>query len=66
MSENLLYKPEKAAELLGIGRSKVFELLALGTLESVTIGRSRRIPRIALETYVAGLQSGQSDPRTAA
>ena len=60
MSENLLYKVEAAAEVLGLGRSSVFELVASGELESVTIGRSRRIPRQALEDYVARLRAGAS------
>ena len=34
MSEPLLYKPEVAASLLGIGRSKVFELIAAGQIEA--------------------------------
>ena len=55
MAENLLYKPEAAAAELGIGRSKVFELMASGALPSVRIGRSRRITRQALEDFVAAL-----------
>lgn len=48
----LLHTPEAAAALLSIGRSKVFELLANGDLQSVQIGRSRRIPDSALRAYV--------------
>jgi len=56
MSPNtLLYRPEEAASVLGIGRSKVFEFMASGQLESVQIGRSRRITRQALECFVARL-----------
>lgn len=54
--ETLLYKPEAAAELLAIGRSKLFELIAHGEIETVSIGRSRRIPAQALEDYVARLR----------
>ncbi|MGN6243728.1 MAG: excisionase family DNA-binding protein [Motilibacteraceae bacterium] len=57
MQERLLYKPEEAAEALGIGRSRLFQLLASGELESVSIGRSRRITRAALEGYVDRLQA---------
>lgn len=56
--DSLLYRPEYAAELLGIGRSKLFELMATGQLESVKIGRSRRIPRVSLEALVEGLRGG--------
>ncbi len=55
--DQLLYTPEDAGRVLGLGRSKVFELLADGQLSSVQIGRSRRIPRTALESFVAGLQA---------
>lgn len=57
MSETLLYKPEAAAAVLGIGRNKVFELIATGDLKSVKIGRARRISRDALEEFVTQLGS---------
>lgn len=56
MSATLLYKPEAAAAALGIGRSKLFELIAEGEIETVQIGRSRRVPAQALEDYVARLR----------
>jgi excisionase family DNA binding protein len=56
-SDQLLYKPEPAAAALDIGRSKLFELIASGEIETVQIGRARRIPRQALEDYVARLRS---------
>ncbi len=58
MAEPLLYKPEQGAEIIGIGRSKIFELIAAGQIETVRIGRSRRIPRQALEDYVERLRQG--------
>ncbi len=48
----MLYRPEDAAAALGLGRSKVFELMAQGRLRSVTVGRSRRIPAEALRAFV--------------
>lgn len=56
----LLLKPLEAAEMLGIGRSKLFELLASGDVESVCIGHSRRIPLDALETYLMKLRTEAS------
>jgi excisionase family DNA binding protein len=53
--ERLLYTTEEAAEALGVGRCKVYELMGAGLLYSVKIGRSRRIPVDALRRYVAGL-----------
>jgi len=60
-AQQILYTPEQAATLLSLGRSKVFELLASGQISSVQIGRSRRIPRRALETFAAGLTESQDD-----
>ncbi len=54
--DRLLYKPEDAAEVLSIGRSFVYELMAAGELEYVELSRRcRRIKRATLEQYVAKL-----------
>jgi excisionase family DNA binding protein len=50
-----LLRPEEAAELLGIGRSKLFELLASGAIRSVRIGNARRIPLSAVQEFVQRL-----------
>ena len=42
----------QAAEHLCLSRSKVYELLADGTLPSVRIGRNRRITMSALADFV--------------
>lgn len=55
--EKLLLKPEEAAELLSIGRSKIYELIGTGELASVRIGTSRRIPADALAEFVRELRS---------
>lgn len=60
-ADRLLVRVGEAGEMLGIKRSKVYELLAAGEIESVTIGRSRRIPVDALRDYVAGLREGGVD-----
>lgn len=54
--EQLLLRPEEAAHALGIGRSAVYDALRTGELESVRIGRSRRIPTEAVERYVERLR----------
>ncbi|OEU95482.1 helix-turn-helix domain-containing protein [Streptomyces oceani] len=54
-ADKLLYKPEEAADILGIGRSMLYELMSVGTVEYVKLGRCRRIRRTALEQYVANL-----------
>jgi excisionase family DNA binding protein len=52
----LLLTPTEAAEALGIGRSKLYELIGTGVIESVLIGAARRIPIEALTAYVAALR----------
>ena len=54
--DKLLYTPEEAAELLGIGRTRLFELIAKGRLESVRLGRSRRVPGDALRSFAKRLR----------
>lgn len=54
----LLLKAEEAARLLGLGRSKVFEMLATGELPRVRIGRSVRIRRTDLEEWVEQRAAG--------
>jgi excisionase family DNA binding protein len=50
--EPLLLKAADVAKLLGLGRTKVFAMLAAGELPVVRIGRSVRVPRAALERWV--------------
>ncbi len=60
--EKLLLKPEEAAEVLSIGRSKVYELIGTGELASVRIGTSRRVPTDALVEFVSRLRSPVAEP----
>jgi excisionase family DNA binding protein len=60
--DTLLCSTEEAAQLLGIGRSQLFELLARSELESVKIGRRRLIPRDAIRAYVEQLRSRAQVP----
>jgi excisionase family DNA binding protein len=48
----LLLRAGEVARLLGLGRSTVFALLAAGELPVVRIGRSVRVPRVALERWI--------------
>ena len=54
--EKLLLTPEEAAAALGICRSKLYELLQAGVIESVHIGTSRRIPVAAMVEYIERLR----------
>jgi len=51
----LLYKPEQAAVILALGRTKIYELMASGELRSVKCGGPRRIPAAALLAYAVRL-----------
>jgi excisionase family DNA binding protein len=51
--DKLLLTPTEAAMMLGIGRTKLYELIRSGELVSITIDRARRVPRVAAEAYVA-------------
>jgi excisionase family DNA binding protein len=53
----LLLTPEEAAQLLRVGRSKVYDLMRSGMLRSVKLGGSRRISAVALAEFVAGLDA---------
>jgi excisionase family DNA binding protein len=47
----------EAAAVLGIGRTLMYSLVSSGAVESVTIGRLRRIPADALTAYVDDLRA---------
>jgi excisionase family DNA binding protein len=56
----LLYSVEEAADLLGIGRTYMFHLVATGEIDSFKIGKRRKIPRDALDGYIERLRSEQA------
>lgn len=55
--DKLLYRPKEAAEALGIGRDKLYDLLRSGRLGSVKDGGARFITREALAAYVRLLEA---------
>lgn len=59
--ERLLFTPVEAARILGIGRSKLYELLQAQVIQSVRIGACRRISADELSAFVAGLRDKGSD-----
>ncbi len=52
MTEKLLLTREEAAAALGIGLTKMKELLADGVIVSIKIGRLRRIKKTSLQEYI--------------
>ncbi len=59
-SRRLVYSVEEAADLLGIGRTFMFHLVATGEIDSFKIGKRRKIPRDALDGYIERLRSEQA------
>lgn len=58
--EKLLYSPEEAATVLGVSRAWIFELIARGEIESIKLGRLRKIPADAAAAYVERLRAEQA------
>jgi excisionase family DNA binding protein len=50
--DKLLLRPTEAADAIGVGRSKIYELLASGELPAVRIGGSVRVPAAALRIWI--------------
>lgn len=63
MPDKLLLTVEEAAQRLGMTRSKLYPLMMAGAILSVKIGKSRRIPTHALNTYVERLVEEQVGQR---
>lgn len=55
--ERTLLTVEEAAERLHIGRTRMFALVKSGEIESVQIGRLRRIHPNAIEKFARDLQA---------
>lgn len=58
--DKMLLKPSEAQEVLGLGRSRVYEMLSTGELPSIRIGHSIRIPVKALEEWIEKQQATES------
>jgi excisionase family DNA binding protein len=54
-AEDRLLKTGEVLERLGIGRDKLYELLASGALKGVKIGAARRFRSSDVDEYIAGL-----------
>ena len=54
LAERLAYSPDEAAELLGVSRELVHDLLRTGQLGSVKAGRRRLIAKQHLKAFLAG------------
>ena len=50
--EKILFRPAEAAEAISVSRARCYELIANGTIPSLKIGSSIRVPREALMAWV--------------
>lgn len=55
--EVLAMSPAQVADCLGVSEVTVHRLIKSGELESFTIGRSRRVPAVAVREFVSKRQS---------
>lgn len=61
----VLLRVEEAADRLGIARTMMFKLVREGEVESVLVGRLRRIPVVCLDEYVERLRRRFHGPSAA-
>ena len=54
--DKLLYRPKEAAHMLGIGRTRLYDLMHAGRIRSVKDGGMRFITLDALRNYVRQLE----------
>lgn len=54
------YTVEQVAEMLHIGRDKVYHLLRTGQLHSIKIGKLRRITEQQLAEFIASLDDARA------
>ncbi|UTM36624.1 helix-turn-helix domain-containing protein [Rhodococcus pyridinivorans] len=52
-----LHRLDAACDRLGIGRSKLYELMDAGEIRSVKIGRNRLVPESAIVEFIERLEN---------
>ena len=60
-SLKLLFKLREASEISNIGVTKLYQYINDGSLQSVKVGRSRLIPRDALESFISNLPNDKTE-----
>jgi excisionase family DNA binding protein len=55
--DKLAFTVEEVADLLSIGRSKVFELLRTGQLGSMKLGHRRVITQLDLDEFIVQMRA---------
>lgn len=59
--EKMLLKPTEVAEMLRIGRSLVYGMLATGELPSIRVGHCIRVPKASLEKWISDQEKRKSE-----
>ena len=55
--EKILLKVHEAGEMLGLGRSKIYEMIAAGEIKTIRVGRAVRVPVASLREWAQAKQS---------
>jgi excisionase family DNA binding protein len=49
----LAFNPDRAAEMIGLGRTKTYEVIRTGELRSIKVGRRRLVPLSAITEFLS-------------
>ena len=60
-----LLSVEQAAKVLGVSRSTMFEIIKAGEIETVKVGRLRRVPADAIDAYIVAQTGREKTPSAA-
>ena len=63
--DKLLLRPSEAADVLGLGRAKVYQMCASGELPVIRFGRSVHVPAAQLKALIQRLADEQKDESSA-
>ena len=61
MPQRLLLRIPEVMTMLGLGRTKIYELIGSGDLPVIRVGKAVRIPVTALEKWVEQRQHQEED-----
>src|SRR5262245_10146062 len=61
LAERLLLRPREVADMLGISRSKIYELIATGELPGITVAGCIRVSAAAFRAWLDAQQVASGD-----
>ena len=59
MTDKILLRVDEAADRISVGRSYLYAAIQRGELETVKLGRARRVPVAALNEFIERLKAEQ-------